>query len=213
MAAFPRRRATMKTFVILAALSVSSGQSAQEPPNLQKLFEAGRYEQAINAIASQGDQASPDAIYLAGQSYLRLRQPDNARAQFAKLSAGVPAEEPTPWSLVGQSETARIGGNTQLAIDTAKRAGEMAPEAFYPRYQLGMAYSTAEKWEPAAEAFDKAAAIDPSFAYAHYYAGLAYSKLNRVSRMATHFEDFLKLAPEAPERPAVQSLMRTVRGR
>jgi hypothetical protein len=31
--------------------------------------------------------------------------------------------------------------------------------------------------------------------------------------MATHFEQFLKLAPEAPERPEVQSIMRTLQKR
>jgi hypothetical protein len=31
--------------------------------------------------------------------------------------------------------------------------------------------------------------------------------------MATHFEAFLKLAPNAPERAEVESIMRTVRGR
>jgi hypothetical protein len=50
-------------------------------------------------------------------------------------------------------------------------------------------------------------------AYAHYYAGMAYNKAKRVDLMATHFERFLKLAPAAPERPVVESVMRTVRGR
>jgi len=50
-------------------------------------------------------------------------------------------------------------------------------------------------------------------AYAHYEAGMAYYKAKRVDRMAVYFENFLKLAPNAPEKPAVQSIMRTVRGR
>jgi hypothetical protein len=40
-----------------------------------------------------------------------------------------------------------------------------------------------------------------------------YYEAKRVDRMATYFENFLKLAPNAPERPAVESIMRTVRGR
>jgi len=31
--------------------------------------------------------------------------------------------------------------------------------------------------------------------------------------MAQHFDTFLKLAPQAPERPEVQSIMRTLGGR
>jgi hypothetical protein len=50
-------------------------------------------------------------------------------------------------------------------------------------------------------------------AYAHYNAGMNFYKASRVDRMAVYFENFLKLAPNAPERPAVESIMRTVRGR
>jgi hypothetical protein len=31
--------------------------------------------------------------------------------------------------------------------------------------------------------------------------------------MANHFETFIRLAPNAPERPEVESILRTVRGR
>src|SRR5437764_1290374 len=43
-----------------------------------------------------------------------------------------------------------------------------------------------------------------------YYAGLAYSKIKRVDMMASHFDSFLKLAPQSPQRPEVQSIMRTL---
>jgi len=38
-------------------------------------------------------------------------------------------------------------------------------------------------------------------------------RAGRPDRMANHFEAFLRLAPEAPERPEVIQIMRTVRGR
>jgi hypothetical protein len=38
-------------------------------------------------------------------------------------------------------------------------------------------------------------------------------RANRPDRMANHFEQFLKLAPDAPERPEVMQIMKTVRGR
>ena len=80
-------------------------------------------------------------------------------------------------------------------------------------YQLGLVESAQDKQAPAAEAFAKAAALDPQMAYAHYEAGMAYYKIKRVDRMAVYFENFLKLAPNAPEAPAVKSIMKTVRGR
>jgi len=200
----------MKAFLILAMLSTTVVLDGQAPPNPQNLYEAGSYEEVVNAIASQGDQVPPASIYLAGQASLRLNRQDEARAQFAKLSSG---GDPTPWSLVGESATALLDGNNGLAIEKATQAVAMTPDQFHPNYQLGLAYSAAQQSEPAAVALAKAAAIDPSFAYAHYYAGLAYSRLKQLDRMGTHLEYFLKLAPNAPERPAVESLMRSLRGR
>jgi tetratricopeptide (TPR) repeat protein len=200
----------MKTLLISAILSAPVALAGQAPPNPQNLYEAGSYEQAVNAIASQGEQVPPASLYLAGQSFLRLNRHDEARAQFAKLASG---GDPTSWSLVGESATAFLDGNSGLAIEKAKQAVAMAPDQFHPNYQLGLAYSAADQSEPAAASLAKAATIDPSFAYAHYYAGLAYSKLKQLDRMGTHLEYFLKLAPKAPERPAVESLMRSLRGR
>jgi len=65
----------------------------------------------------------------------------------------------------------------------------------------------------AAAEFDAAAMLNPTNAYAHYYGGLMHYRANRPDRMAIHFEQFLKLAPDAPERPEVTQIMRTVRGR
>jgi len=55
--------------------------------------------------------------------------------------------------------------------------------------------------------------LDPTFAAAYYYAGLASSRVKRIDLMANNFGLFIKLAPNAPERPEVESILRTVRGR
>jgi tetratricopeptide (TPR) repeat protein len=81
------------------------------------------------------------------------------------------------------------------------------------QYQLGVVESARSNPAQAAEAFAKAAELDPQMAYAHYEAGMAFYKNKRVDRMAVYFENFLRIAPDAPERAAVQSIMRTVRGR
>jgi tetratricopeptide (TPR) repeat protein len=196
--------------VMSVVLSTAVLVRAQEPVSPQGHFEAGRYEEAANAIAAQ-PEPGPDAIYLAGRSYVHLSRPDDAKAQFGRLSPG--ADPPTMWSLVGESAIALVDANPGLAIEKASQAVASSPDQFHPNYQLGLAYSAAEQWEPAAAALEKATAINPAFAYAHYHAGLAYSRLQRLDAMATHLEYFLKLAPSAPERPAVIALMQSLRGR
>jgi tetratricopeptide (TPR) repeat protein len=51
----------------------------------------------------------------------------------------------------------------------------------------------------------------PEFAYAHYYAGMAYSGIRRPDKMLTHFEQFLRMKPDAPEARKVQAVMRATR--
>jgi tetratricopeptide (TPR) repeat protein len=80
-------------------------------------------------------------------------------------------------------------------------------------YQLGLVYAKRQEWPQAAAEFDRVLQINPSNGYAHYYAGLMEYRANHPDRMANHFEQFLKLAPDAPERPEVTQIMRTVRGR
>ena len=195
--------------VFAAVLSASPIVRAQDP-SPQAHFDAGRYEDAINAIAAQSNP-SPELIFLAGRSHIHLNRPGEARAQFERLSSGV--DPATAWSLVGESASALIDANNSLAIEKATQAVSLAPDQFHPNYQLGLAQSAAEQWEPAAAAFEKASGIDPACAYAHYFAGIAYSRLRQIDRMASHLEYFLKLAPNAPEQAAVMSLMRSVRGR
>jgi tetratricopeptide (TPR) repeat protein len=199
----------LNTVVLLAVLHASLIVRAQDP-SPQAHFDAGRYEDAITAIAAQSNP-SPELIFLAGRSHIHLNRANEARVQFTRLSSGV--EPATAWSLVGESAVALIDANNPLAIEKATQAVSLAPDQFHPNYQLGLAQSAAEQWAPAAAAFEKASGIDPASAYAHYFAGIAYSRLRQIDRMATHLEYFLKLAPNAPEQAAVMSLMRSVRGR
>ena len=192
---------------LAGVVSAAQAAQAQEPVTPEAHFAAGRYAEAINA--AQQNETAPEMVFLTGRSYLRINRPHDARVQFAKLSAGV---VPTAWSMVGESANALIDNNTALAIEKASHGVALAPGEFHPHYQLGLAYSAAEQWERAAAALEKAASLNPAHAYAHYFAGLAYSRLRQLDRMATHLEYFLKLAPDAPERTAVMSLMRSVRG-
>jgi tetratricopeptide (TPR) repeat protein len=202
-----RSLAVSALIVAFASPSVVRG---QDPPSPQALFDAGRHEDAVNAIAAQ-PEPPPETIFLAGRSYIHLNRMDEARAQFTRL--GVGADPATPWSLVGESAIALTESNAALAVEKATHAVALSPDQFHTNYQLGLAQSAAEQWEPAAAAFEKATSLDPSSAYAHYFAGLAYSRFRRIDQMVTHLEYFLKLAPNAPERPAVMSLMQSVRGR
>ena len=194
--------------LIAIVLTISVGALTQDPTP-QKLFESGKYQEAVDKVKARPDPPQ-DQIYLRALAHRKLNQNDDARQAFGALAA---APEGNVWGEIGRSGTALVDGNLDGAQAAARKAVEVDGNSAPARYQLGVVEAARNDQAQAAEAFARAAEIDPQMAYAHYEAGMAFYKVKRVDRMAVHFENFLKLAPEAPEAPAVQSIMRTVRGR
>jgi tetratricopeptide (TPR) repeat protein len=194
------KQLTRAAVVLLTMASGALVATAQE--EARKLFEAGKYQ----AVVEQSP-ADPASQYLKGLAHLKLNQPDAAKEAFQRL------EGDAAWRSVGQSAVALADGNQDAALAAAKAA--VAGNAGLPEanYQLGLVLDARGDPAGAAEAFAKAAEAGPQMAYAHYNAGMNFYKAKRVDRMAVYFENFLKLAPNAPERPAVESIIRTVRGR
>jgi len=194
--------------LIALLLAVSIAGAAQDATP-QKLFESGKYQEAADAVKAQPD-APPDQVYLRALAHRKLGQNEEAKQAFGALAG---AAEGSVWREIGQSGTALVDGNVDGAGSAATKAVEIDGNSAPARYQLGVVESARDNQAQAAEAFAKAADLDPQMAYAHYEAGMAFYKIKRVDRMAVYFENFLKLAPDSPEKPAVQSIMRTVRGR
>jgi tetratricopeptide (TPR) repeat protein len=196
---------------VVAALLVATAGFSQTEPSAQQLFEAGQYEPALRAVSEARAGGPFESLdrYLAVQIHLRLSRPADARHELESLATDPGAA----WQLVAQSAQALIDGDPQRAFERATEAVAATPDHFGAQYQLGLVNLEREDWTRAGEAFERASRINPSFAYAFYHAGLAYSKVRRADKTAEHFERFLKLAPKAPERLAVESIMRTLRGR
>ena len=200
----------MLVAVVYAITIAITAQAAQNPAATpQKLFESGKIQEAIDSIKARPD-APQDQIYLRALAHRKLSQNDEARETFGALAA---AGEDSPWKSIGASGVELIGGNLDGAETAARQAVEKEGAPPQAHYQLGLVRSARGDHAPAAEAFAKAAELDPQTAYAHYEAGMAYYKIKKIDRMAVSFENFLKLAPNAPEAPAVKSIMKTVRGR
>jgi tetratricopeptide (TPR) repeat protein len=186
--------------------------AAQGLADLRKLYDAGQYQQVVDAAgrAELPEDQQPRVAYLVAQSHQKLSHIDAARRSYEQLAARSDAD---PWQAIGASAVALLSSNPAGALESANQAvarDESVPEA---HYQRGLALSVRQDMAAAAGAFEKASELDPTWAYAHYYAGLAYSKIKRIDVMASHFDTFLKLAPQAPERLEVQSIMKTLAGK
>jgi len=197
----------MKKMLIALLMLAPMPAFAQDASEVRRMFEAGRFQQVVETA---GSESSPEVLFTIAQSHQKLGAADQARDIYSQLAA---RPEGDVWHSIGDSARKLLDNDVDGALESARNAaaqGEGVPEA---QYQLGLVLAKRQEWRDAADAFDRAAQINPSLAYAHYYGGLMHYRANRPDRMAIHFEQFLKLAPEAPERPEVLQIMRTVRGR
>lgn len=187
----------------LVILGFAASTAEAQKPEVQRLFQSGSYEQAVDAARN----ADPASTYLAAQALLKLDRTDAAAAELTRLRAG---NEPA-WRLVGESAEALIANDTGRAIELARRAVDADESNPFASYQLGVAASRANDWGTAVSGFTKALDAKPDLAYAHYYAALAHQRQRQLPKTAAHFDAFLRLAPDAPERSAVIAILRTIK--
>ena len=181
--------------------------SAQDPVEVRKMFEAGQYQQVVEATTPE---AAPPVLYTAAQSHHKLGATDQAVGIYRRL-AELP--EGDAWRFIGLSGQQLLEDQLDAATESAQQAIAVNADLPETHFQLGLVQAKRQNWREAAAAFDRAIELDPSLAYGHYYGGLMHYRAKQPDRMAVRFEHFLKLAPEAPERPEVLQIMRTVRGR
>ena len=195
---------TTLTFVLTFTASVVFAQNASQ---VQKLFEAGEYQRVVDAAQPDGD---PAVLYTAAQSHQKLGENDQALQTYGALASRGDGDV---WHFIGLSAQQLMQDDTEGAAASARQAVAMNGGLAEAHYQLGLVLAKRQEWAAAAAEFDRVTEINPASAYAHYYGGLMQYRANRPDKMANHFEQFLKLAPDAPERPEVTQIMRTVRGR
>lgn len=194
------------TRALLLLLVWAAPAAAQDPQQVQRLFQAGQHQQVLDMT---GLYAPPAAMYLAGQSAERIA-PDRA-ARYYTSTAAYPEDD--AWRYVGLSAIQLLQGDEEAALASARRAVAMDATFAEAHYQLGRVFARREAWTDASDAFERAATLDPGLAYASYFGGLAAERAGRPDRMIARFEQFLRAAPEAPERPDVQQALQAVRGR
>ena len=203
----------IRSIIVMAmALGLNAALAAgQSPADVRQFYDAGRYGDVVRAAeAASADADSVSRLqYLAAQSYSKLKDNGQARNAYQRLAD----RGGSPWAAVGQSAMQVMDGALDEALasaDQAVRLDGSLPEA---HYQRGIVLMARKDYGAAVDAFSRTTDLDPAFASAYYYAGLANYRVKRIDLMTNNFGVFVKLAPDAPERPEVESILRTVRGR
>jgi len=196
------------TGIALAVAALAAGQNVAD---VRQLYDAGQYQEVIHAsdLASGDSDSASRLRYLAAQSYAKLKDADGARRMYQRLADSGPGA----WAPIGKSAVQTMDGQLDAALASADQAVGTAGSLAEAHYQRGLVLMARKDYGAAGDAFAKAIDLDPTLAAAHYYAGLASYRVKRIDLMTNSFSTFVKLAPNAPERPEVESILRTVRGR
>ena len=195
-------RSTSRRPVALPGAAPSSPAPAAAA-SAQTLYESGRYRDVLSTVGPGSQDAV--GLFFSAHSSLKLGQREEARRLFVQLrdlGAG-PA-----WQVTSDLAIALIEDNPE-AIDRARGAAAAFPSDPFVQFELGIAHVRRNDVAAAAQAFDRCSSADPRFAYAYYNGGIVYDRLNRTDLALTRLETFLRLAPDAPERPEVASLLQT----
>ena len=201
------------TILTFAACASSQGRTAvarpaEAPPpsSIQALYESGEDREIVNRVKNTGSGGVSGADrWFAAQSQLRLGLRNDAINDLAALShTGDPAVQVAAQLAIGRLT------NDQSMLDQARTAAAAYPESLFVQYELGLSYAVRSDFASAARIFDACIAAAPTFAYAYYQSALAYQHLDRPDVMANRFDRFLRLAPNAPERPEVDSVLRAI---
>jgi tetratricopeptide (TPR) repeat protein len=190
---------------LVLTVFVASPMAAAQEPSTQKLFESGNWA----AVAERAGSGSSEDRYLAGLAHLKA---GNAEAALHEMHQLRDQGSDEGWKAVGASAAAMLQHDDGEAVAAGRRATEQSGDNPYAHYQLGLAAAGANDFDTSARAFVRATELKPDFAYAHYYAGQTLHKQRNLGKAADHYQYFLQLAPESPDRAAVLAIMRALRG-
>jgi tetratricopeptide (TPR) repeat protein len=76
---------------------------------------------------------------------------------------------------------------------------------------LGESLVKQEKLDEAVSRMTAALGHEATLAYAYYWRGQAYQRKKQIARMVDDFQHFVKLAPDAPEAPAIKVLLASLK--
>lgn len=189
--------------VVLLAGGTAAAQDAQE--SVQALFERGAYEEAVQK--ADAERGNPESTFFAAQALVRIADPARARVEYARLRDTGAAD----WAAIAEAGEAMVAGDLDAARAAADRAAATNGDNPFAHYQQGLIAARQGRNRDAADAFGRAVTLKPDLAYGHYYSGIAHQRLKEIPKMAEHFDQFMKLAPHAPEYGAVAGTMRGLR--
>jgi tetratricopeptide (TPR) repeat protein len=168
----------------------------------------GKLDQAVKTLdaAAKADPADPAPEFYRGLALYWKK--DSSGSAAAWKSANTRAKQgkgARALFYLGASQVyLKQYGPARTSLDKARASGFDAASV---DYYVGLSYAFEQNWEKAKESFDKVLTRDERFAYAYFYRGMVWEKLGRKDNMLVDMDQFVKLAPSAPDAGKAKALL------
>ncbi len=170
------------------------------------------------ALAQMAKATSVDAAAQYWQGEFYYQQKKNNEANAAWQSAAKSAEKQVAADPTDATAQFYLGAALvrQKKFDPALKALRLAVRGGFDEamvnHQIGFMYLLQQKWQEAKDAFDVGLKVNPRFAPMYYWRAMAWDKLGRKDNMLLDFDQFVKLAPKAPEASKARAVLKSAGG-
>jgi len=168
------------------------------------------------AQMTKGQKVEAVAQYWEGEYYYQQQKNNEANAAWqaaAKSAAQLVAADPNDATAQFYLGAALV---RQKKYDPALKALRLAVRGGFNEamvnQQIGFIYLFQQKWKEAKDAFDLGLTVDPRFAPMYYWRAMAWDKLGRKDNLLLDLDQFIKLAPKAPEANKARAILKSAGG-
>lgn len=160
---------------------------------------------------AKGANADPAALYW--EAELLYQQSKNKEALAAWQATSTRAAEIVNADPTDATAQFYLGASLvrQKKYDPALKALRLAVRGGFDEamvnQQIGFIYLYQQKWQEAKNAFDVGLSVNPRFAPMYYWRAMAWDKLGRKDNLLLDLDQFVKLAPNAPEAGKAKAIL------
>ena len=171
-----------------------------------ELFQAGKYEEAIEAYNAAICQEAGEPTYLnnLGTSLMKVGKNEDAIAAFKKML------EIQPESYSANKNVGSLLGAAKMygeALPYFAKASELSPNDPDAFYNLGACFLNLQNYEKAEAAFIKVKELTPDYAPAYYQLGMIYVNQNKKAEAVLNLERYIELAPNDPNADIAKKIL------
>jgi len=170
------------------------------------LARAGHYEEAIDAYqrAVQLNPTDPEVYNDLGNAYFATMQLDRARDLYRKTLELAPDHA---WAMNNLGYTYFAAKEYETAVQWFQRALTREPDHLFARMNLAVTYHDMGAYDAAIRELQRLLEDHPKTAKAYYNLGLSYTLKGDYPQALDAFHTYLKMAPDAVERPYVERIL------